>query len=26
VAGYVDEDVKARARERLSAWFGPSLN
>ncbi len=26
VAGYVDEDVKARARERLSTWFGPSLN
>ncbi len=26
VAGYVDEDVKARARERLSAWFGPTLS
>lgn len=24
VARYVDDDVKARARARLAAWFGPS--
>lgn len=26
VARYIDNDVKARARERLSSWFGPTLN
>lgn len=25
VARYVDDDVKARARDRLAAWFGPTL-
>ena len=26
VARYVDDDVKARARDRLATWFGPSLH
>lgn len=26
VASYVDDDVKVRARARLSAWFGPSAH
>jgi uncharacterized membrane protein YkvA (DUF1232 family) len=26
VATHIDDAVKARARERLESWFGPSLN